>query len=91
MLCTPTARPLVLQTAVRAPPYHAETATAEHPAMDVPPSVKLTVPVGLLPVTVAVNLTVAPNAAGLSELVNVVVDATGVGGSGKNGIAATFV
>ena len=35
---------------------------------------KFTVPVGLDPVTVAVNVTFAPTTDGLSELVNVVVE-----------------
>ncbi len=45
-----------------------ETATAEHPEIEIPPSVKLTVPVGLLPVTVAVNVTIDPTIEGLAEL-----------------------
>ncbi len=44
------------------------TATAEQLPMLLPPSVKLTVPVGDWPATVAVNTTVSPNADGLSEL-----------------------
>ena len=39
----------------------------------VTPSRNCTVPVGLLPVTVAVNVTDCPNAAGLLEAANVVV------------------
>ena len=42
--------------------------------MVVPLSVKSTVPVGALPVTVAVNVTVAPTVAGLAELDNDVVE-----------------
>lgn len=38
-----------------------------------PPSVKLTVPVGALPVTLAVKVTLAPSADGLAELTSVVV------------------
>ena len=67
--------------AVSAPVEHAaarvlplpETATALQPAIDVPPSVKFTEAVGLLPLTVAVNVTVEPTVAGLTELASVVV------------------
>src|SRR5258707_4013069 len=38
-----------------------------------PPSVKLTLPVGEAPVTVAVNVTLAPEADGFEELASVVV------------------
>ena len=49
---------------------------------DVPSSVKLTLPVGLLvPVTVAVKVTGAPNVAGVPELASVVVVGDG-GGAG---------
>ena len=41
--------------------------------MKAPPSVKPTVPVGELPDTVAVKITVLPNVAGLAELDSVVV------------------
>jgi len=44
--------------------------------MDVPPSRKLTVPVGELPLTVAVSVTLAPKTDGLTELDSVVVVAT---------------
>jgi len=47
--------------------------TAVHPEIELPPSVKLTVPVGPNPFTVAVNVTLAPAAEGLTELVNAVV------------------
>ena len=40
--------------------------------IDVPPSLKFTLPVGALPVTVAVNVTLAPAVDGLSELASVV-------------------
>ncbi len=49
------------------------TVTAEHPVMALPASVKLTVPVGDWPVTVAVSVTLIPTPAGLSELAKVVV------------------
>jgi hypothetical protein len=57
----------VEHAAVRALPLP-ESATAEHPEIEFPPSVKLTVPVGLLPVTVAVNVTLEPTVEGLTEL-----------------------
>ena len=41
--------------------------------MAMPPSVKVTLPVGLLPVTMAVKVTLLPAKAGLPELVSVVV------------------
>src|SRR5438105_4818851 len=41
--------------------------------IELPPSVKLTVPVGLEPVTVAVNVTLAPTTDGLAELASVVL------------------
>src|SRR5205085_2881825 len=50
-----------------------ETATAPQPAIDVPPSVKFTEPVGLLPLIVAVNVTVEATIAGFAELASVVV------------------
>ena len=49
------------------------SATAPHPTIVVAPSVKLTLPVGAAPVTVAVNVTLAPVGAGLRELDSVVV------------------
>ena len=52
-------------------------ATAEQPEIDVPPSWKLTLPVGALPVTVAVSVTRAWDDAGFAELARpVVVPAT---------------
>jgi hypothetical protein len=47
-------------------------ATAAHPAIDAPPSRKLTLPVGELPVTEAVKVTLAPEVDGLSELATLV-------------------
>ena len=49
------------------------SATALHAAIDTPPSVNMTVPVGAVPVTVAVNVTLAPTVDGFSELAIVVV------------------
>ena len=62
----------VAQVAVRELPLPARKATAEQPAMDVPPSLKLTVPVGAVPVTVAVKVTLLPAIDGLSELATLV-------------------
>src|SRR5947207_72298 len=72
MLCVPIERLLVLQTAVLLLPAPV-SATAAQPAIELPPSVKLTVPVGLLPLTIAVKITLALTVAGLSELASVVV------------------
>ncbi len=49
------------------------SATAAQPASDVAPSLKFTVPVGLLPVTLAVSVTTAPANAGFTELTSTVV------------------
>ena len=64
MLWPPTASAAVGQVAVRELPLP-DSATAEHPVIDVPPSVKLTLPVGALPFTVAANVTAPPNIDGL--------------------------
>src|SRR5437867_3071315 len=71
MLCAPADRLAVLQTAVLLLPLPVRPAAAQ-PEMDAPLSVKLTVPVGLLPDTVAVKVTVLPTVAGLAELASVV-------------------
>ena len=72
MLWVPAASPAVVQLAVRLLPVPAN-ATALQPEIGLPPSVKLTVPVGLLPVTVAVKVTLEPTVAGFAELATVVV------------------
>ena len=73
MLWVPTARLLVLQVAVLLLPEPV-SATAPHPVSGAPPSAtKLTLPVGFVPATVAVNVTVAPTIAGLAELATIVV------------------
>ena len=68
MLCVPTLRLLVLQLAVRGEPLSV-------PAVQiaVAPSVKLTLPVGFAPLTVAVKVTEVPDVAGFGALVSVVV------------------
>jgi hypothetical protein len=76
MLCPPVLSPAVLQTAVRVLPLPPK-AIAEQPAIELPPSVKVTLPVGLLPVTVAVNATLDPTIDGLAELASEVVPAAG--------------
>ena len=67
----PALKLLVLQAAVRVFPAPLK-ATPAQPAIDVPPSVKFTLPVGFVPVTVAVKVTGAPTVAGLAELASVV-------------------
>ncbi len=51
----------------------AESATALQPASALPPSLKLTLPVGPAPVTVAVKATLVPALAGLLPLDSTVV------------------
>src|SRR2546429_247949 len=75
MECVPVLRLLVEHTAERVLPLPLR-AIAAQPAMELPPSVKLTLPVGLKPVTEAVNVTLVPAAEGLAELDSVVVVAT---------------
>jgi hypothetical protein len=62
-----TARALVLHCAVRVLPDPLNV-TALQPLIETPPSVKLTVPLGLKPVTDAVKATLAPATDGLAEL-----------------------
>src|SRR5260221_102183 len=76
MLCAATVRLAVEHAAVRVLPLPVN-ATAEHPVIDVPPSVKLALPVGATPVTDAVNVTLPPANNGFAELATVVV--VGVG------------
>ena len=76
MLCVPAARLLVLHRAALAlvlPFARPESATAAQPPIVLPPSVKATVPVGALPLTLAVKATLAPTLDGLSELTRLVV------------------
>ena len=75
MLCVPAARLLVLQVAVRILPEPV-SATAAQPLIDVAPSRKLTLPLGALPLTVAVKVTLPPAVEGVSELPIPVVLAT---------------
>ncbi len=57
----------MLHCAVRVLPEPVNT-TAAQPEIELPPSVKLTLPVGAKPVTVAVKVTLAPASDGLAEL-----------------------
>ena len=75
MLWLPTARLLVLHDAVRGVPL---SVPAEQPASALPPSVKVTLPVGFVPVTVAVKVTLVPAVAGFGALVSVVVVGEGL-------------
>src|SRR5208282_460184 len=75
MLCVPTARAVVAHCAVRVLP-EPDSATALHPPIDVDPSWKFTVPVGAVPLTVAVNVTLAPKVEGVNEVATAVVVAT---------------
>src|SRR6266571_4488183 len=72
MECVAAVSVLVLHCAARALPEPVTT-TAPQPESETPPSVKLTGPVGLVPVTVAVRVTLAPTVDGLEELASVVV------------------
>src|SRR6266508_1761143 len=72
MLCVPAASVLVVHAAVRLLPLPAN-ATAEHPAIEVAQSLKLTDPVGFAPATVAVKVTLLPTVEGFAELLSVVV------------------
>ena len=73
MLCVPAGIVVVVQVAVRVFP-EPESVLAEQPEIGVPLRVKLTVPLVAFPVTLAVNVTLAPDAAGLSELASAVVE-----------------
>lgn len=72
MLCVPAANAAVLHVAVRVLPIPLSAAVPQPAILD-PPSVKFTVPVGALPVTDAVNVTLAPAIDGLVPLVTPVV------------------
>jgi hypothetical protein len=72
MLCVPAASALVLQAAVLVLPLP-ESGNAPQPLTGLPPSVTVTVPVGPLPLMLAVKVTLSPTCAGFSELVSVVV------------------
>src|SRR5438045_4544517 len=73
MLCVPDVRLLVLQRAVLVALALLVSAMAAHLLIVLAPSVNATVPVGALPVTLAVKMTREPTVDGLSELARVVV------------------
>jgi hypothetical protein len=73
----PTASAAVAHWAVRMLPEPA-SAIAEQPLIEVAPSLKFTVPVGDVPVTVAVKVTLAPTVDGVSEVASAVVLAIGL-------------
>jgi hypothetical protein len=72
------ARLLVVHVAVRMLPLPTR-AFAAHPVIDAAPSLKFTVPVGEVPLTVAVKVTLMPTTDGLAELDNAVVLVVAVG------------
>src|SRR5215472_8476533 len=72
MLCVPAVRAVVAHCAVRVLPLPAR-ATAEQPLIELAPSLKLTLPVGLEPVTDAVRVTFAPTVEGFNEEASVVL------------------
>src|SRR4030095_3605762 len=74
MLCVPALRLAVLQVAVFELALPVGRATALQPLSVVPSALKATLPVGALPVIVAVKVTFAPTADGLTELASSVVD-----------------
>ena len=76
MLCVAAVSALVLHAAVLLLPLPA-SAMALQPLIELPPSLKLTLPVGLLPATVAVKVTLVPTVDGFFELASVVVVGTG--------------
>jgi len=77
MLWAATARLPVVHFAVRLLPDPA-SATAEQPPIELAPSWKFTVPVGALPPTVAVKVTLAPTVEGVSDVASAVVLVAGL-------------
>jgi hypothetical protein len=73
MLCVPAAKLLVLHVAFFVFTAPAGKATAPQPLIVVPPSVKLTLPVGAIPLTVVVNVTLVPADEGFELLDSIVV------------------
>ena len=67
MLWVATLKLLVAQVAVRMFP-EPPSATVAQPVIELAPSLKLTVPVGALPLAVAVNVTLVPAVDGVNEL-----------------------
>jgi hypothetical protein len=73
MLCVPTLRLLVLQVTILELLEPAGNVTAPQPLNVVLSAVKATLPVGALPLTVAVKTTLAPTNDGLPELARLVL------------------
>ncbi len=73
MLCVPWVRLLVLHVTIFEFAAPAASASAPQPTIVVPSAVKATVPVGAVPTTVAVKVTLVPTNDGLPELDNVVL------------------
>src|ERR1700694_6062669 len=73
MPCVPAARRAVLQVVLLLLAVPAGSAIAPQPVSVTLSAVKATLPVGALPVTVAVKVTFTPTFEGLEELVSVVV------------------
>src|SRR5271170_6735750 len=73
MLWLPALRLAVLQVALLLLALPVGSATVPQPLSVVPSAVKATLPVGALPATVAVKVTVAPTDDGLAELARLVV------------------
>src|SRR6185503_19244832 len=76
MLCVAAVSVLVLHAAVLVLPLPI-SAMALQPLIELAPSLKLTLPVGLLPTMVAVNVTLVPTVDGFGELASIVVVWTG--------------
>ena len=76
MLWVVALRLLVPQVTLLALALPVGNATAPQPLIVVPSAVKPTLPVGALPFTVAVKVTLAPTNDGLPEVASVVVEAT---------------
>src|SRR5213593_1891931 len=90
MLWVPMLSVLMLHAALRLLPEPV-SAMALQPLSALPPSVKLTLPVGLVPTTVAVKDTLAPLAAGFAELAKLVVVALGPGVAARTAAAASTI
>src|SRR6266446_3557857 len=73
MLCVPAARRVLLQVAVLVLALPVGSANARQPLSVAPSAVKATLPVGALPITVAVKRTLLRTSDGLAELARPVV------------------
>jgi len=75
MLRAPAGRPLVVHAAVSVSPLPV-SATAEQPLIETVPFLKVIVPVGATPLTVAVKVTLEPTIDGVNDVTRVVVVTT---------------